>query len=150
MFKTRRRPRITIILVLLVSIGILILIATACASGKDINNLPPFDSLGKGHPKLDSQLNQLISAEKRGEAASFAEQSNIDLVDGAVRVIIESVPGQLEVATEAATNAGAELETSYNDLLQVVVPVTSLSTLADATSIHFIRLPEYPVPGARR
>jgi hypothetical protein len=112
------------------------------------NPLPP-TSPDKGNPKLDSQLNQLVLAESRGEAASFAKQSNIELVDGAVRVIIECAPGQLEAATKAATSAGAKLETSYENLLQVVVPITSLTTLADAASIRFIRLPQYPSPGAK-
>ena len=146
MVKIRRRLGITIIVVMLVSISILVLVPVACTSGQDIIDLPPSDLPDKGNPKLDSQLNQLVDAERRGEAASFAAQSDIDLVDGAVRVIIECVPGQLEAATEAATNAGAKLETSYDNLLQVVVPITSLTTLADAVSIHFIRLPQYPLP----
>ncbi len=102
----------------------------------------------KGNPNLDSQLNQLVRAEMRGEAASFAQQSNIELVDGNVRVIIECVPGQLDAATEAAIALGASVETSYGNLLQVVVPIASLTTLADSPSIHFIRLPQYPLPGA--
>jgi hypothetical protein len=112
------------------------------------NPLPPASS-DKGTPKLDSQLNQLVDAESRGEVTSFAEQSRIELVDGAVRVIIECIPGELEAATEAATNVGAKVETSYRNLLQVVVPITSLTTLADAESIHFIRSPQYPLPGAK-
>lgn len=103
-------------------------------------------SEGKGNPKLDSLLDQLVRAETRGEAALFAEQSNIELVNNSVRVILECVPGQLEVATKAATDAGATLEASYDNLLQVVVPIARLSTLADATSIHFIRLPQQPLP----
>jgi len=147
MVKIRRRLGITSIAVLLVSIGALVLAPVACTSDGDTINLPPYDLPDKGHPKLDSQLNQLVSAESRGEAASFAEQSDIELVDGSIRVIIECVPGQIEAATEAATNAGAKLETSYDNLLQVVVPITSLTTLADAKSIRFIRLPQYPLPG---
>ncbi len=148
MIKTGRRLgiRITIVVILLVSILVLALVPVACTRGRDTTNLPPLDLPDKGHPKLDSQLNQLVNAEKRGEAASFAEQSSIELVDGGVRVIIECVPGEIEAATEAATNAEARLETSYNNLLQVVVPITSLTTLADAASIHFIRLPQYPLP----
>ena len=115
------------------------------ASGEEGQDLPPIEVPEKGNPKLDSQLNQLVLAERRGEAASFAEQSNIELVDGAVRVIIECVPGQLEAATEAASALGV-VETSYRNLLQVVVPITSLTTLADAASIHFIRLPQYSLP----
>ena len=137
---------ITITVLLLVSIGILVLAPIACSSGGDKIYLPPSDSPDKGNPKLDSQLNQLVSAEKRGELATLAEKSNIQLADGRVRVIIECVPGQLEAASEAATSAGAKLETSYANLLQVLVPVASLSTLADAESIHFIRLPQQPLP----
>ena len=112
------------------------------------NPLPP-TLPDKGNPKLDSQLNQLIQAEELGEAASFAEQSSIELVDRSVRVIIECVPGELEAATEAATNAGAKLETSYRNLLQVLVPIASLNTLAEEASILFVRLPQYPLPGAK-
>ncbi len=137
------------VLGIIIILALLVLVPVACTSGQNIINLPPSNLPDKGNPKLDSQLNQLVDAEGRGEAASFAEQSNIELVDGAVRVIIEYVPGQLEAATESVTNAGAKLETSYDNLLQVVVPITSLTTLADAESIHFIRLPQYPSPEAK-
>ncbi len=147
MVRIGRRLGITIMVVLLVSIGVLVLARVAATSDWEIINLPPSDLPDKGNPKLDSQLNQLVDAERRGEAASFAEQSDIELIAGAVRVIIECLPGQLEAATESATNAGAKLETSYDNLLQVVVPITRLSTLADAASIHSIRLPQYPLPG---
>ena len=144
MVRVGKSPGTTITMLLLVSV--LILFPTACTSSQDTVP-PPSPSLPeKGNPKLDSALNQLVSAERRGEAASFAKQTNITLVNGDVRVVIECVPGQLEAATEAATNAGAKIEADYKDLLQVTVPVASLSTLADAESIHFIRLPQQPLP----
>lgn len=148
MIRIKRKVGITILMVMIVSIGVLALLPSSCTPTQDINNLPPLDSPDKGNPKLDSQLNQLVSAERRGEAASFAEQSNIELIDGGVRVIIECVPGQIEAATKAAAEAGAKLETSYDNLLQVVAPITKLSTLAEDSSIRFIRLPQYPLPGA--
>ncbi|MDP3880189.1 MAG: hypothetical protein Q8Q07_07805 [Dehalococcoidales bacterium] len=138
------KPGANIIPGLLAFIGVFILFTVSCTSGQAMDNLPPLNSSEKGHPKLDSRLNQLVDAEKRGEAASFAGQSGIELVDGKVRVIIEVVPGQLETATGAATDAGAQIETSYNDLLQAVAPVTSLPTLADEESVRFIRLPLPP------
>ena len=147
MVKISRRLGITIIVVLCVSIGILVFVTIAAASGWEIIDLTRLNLPEKGNPKLDSQLNQLVRAERLGEADSFAEQSNIELINGSVSVIIECVPGQVDDATVAATNAGARLETSYKDLLQVVVPITSLTTLTDAESIHLIRLPQYPVPG---
>ena len=109
------------------------------------NPLPP-TSPDKGNPKLESQLNQLIQAEGLGEAASFAAQSNIELIGGSVRVIVESLPEQVEATTKAASALGV-VETSYGDLLQVLVPVASLTTLADEASVRFVRLPQYPVPG---
>ena len=148
MVKIRRRLSITIIVVLLVSIGVLILAPVACTSGREVTNLPSVSLPDKGNPKLDSQLNQLVNAESRGEAASFAEQSNIVLVDGNVRVIVECLPDQVDAAVKAA-NALGVVETSYRDLLQVVVPITSLTALADAASVHFIRMPQYPLPGAK-
>ena len=147
MVKIGRRLGITIIVVLLVGIGVLALFP-ACTSGEGKINPPPFDLPDKGNPKLDSQLNQLVSAEKRGEAASFAEQSNIELVEGNVRVIVECLPDQIDAAVKAVSALGV-VETTYRNLLQVVVPITSLTTLADAESIRFIRLPQYPSPDTK-
>jgi hypothetical protein len=144
----RKGLGISIIVVLLVSIGMLVLVLVACASGQDVKNPPSVNLLEKGNPKLDSQLNQLVHAERNGEAASFAEQSSIELVDGNVRVIVECLPDQVDAAVEAASALGV-VETSYRNLLQVVVPITSLTTLADATSTRFIRLPQYPSPAAK-
>jgi len=113
-------------------------------------NLSSFDRPDKGNPKLDSPLNQLVRAERLGEAESFAEQSNIELIEGSVRVIIECVPDQVDDAMLASQNAGATIEMDYDNLLQVVVPINKLTTLTDAESIHFIRLPQYPTPGATK
>ncbi len=89
---------LSVALARLVSIGMPVLALAGCTSGQDIINPPPSDSLDKGNPKLDSASNQLILAEKRGEANSFAQQSNIRLVDGSGSIIIECVPGYLEAA----------------------------------------------------
>ncbi len=147
MVKIGGRLGITIIVVLLAGIGVLTLFP-ACTSGESTIDLPPLDLPEKGNPKLDSQLNQLVSAESRGEATSFAEQSGIELVEGNVRVIVECLPDQIDAAVEAVSALGV-VETTYRNLLQVVVPITSLTTLADAESIRFIRLPQYPLPGAK-
>jgi hypothetical protein len=130
---------------LLCPIAILALFLIGCSSNGSAN-LPPYVSPEKGNPKLDSQLNQLVLAQAKGEAASFAEKSNIDLTNGHIRVVIECVPGQVEAATKAAINAGAEVETTYENLLQVSVPVTGLTALAAAESVRLIRLPQQPVP----
>jgi hypothetical protein len=164
------RMGVSAILTVLILLGVSVLSLTnmACNSGGDMEAMPPSNPVAentanpvnsvaegstkpvepakKGNPKLDSQLRQLISAEARGEASLYAEQINLELVDNNVRVIIECEPGQLEVATQAAVEAGAKLETSYDNLLQVLMPITELDTLADAAGIRFIRLPQPSLP----
>ncbi len=103
------------------------------AAGEEVLDLPTIELPVKGNPKLDSQLNQLVGAEKRGELTAFARQTNIELFNGDVRVIIECLPGQLETASAAAVGAGAKLEMSYSNMLQAKVPVASLSALAEDT-----------------
>lgn len=146
MVRIKGRLSITTILLLLVSVSVLVLAQISCDSSQETTNPQPLGSADKGNPKLDSQLNQLVSAEMRGEAVQFAEQRNIELVNTGIRVIIECVPGQFDAAAEAATNVGGKLEASYENLLQLVVPITELNNLAGATSIHFIRLPQQPLP----
>lgn len=97
----------------------------------------------KGNPKLSGTLNQLIRAEEQGEAEEFARPRGIELVDGSVMVIIECEPGQAEAVAEAASALGI-VELSILDLVQVVVPITNLTALAEVESIRFIRLPIHP------
>ena len=119
----------------------------AAAEGEKLD-LPPLELPEKGNPKLDSQLNRLVSAQtSRRAASSFAQESNIELVDGNVRVIVECLPDQVDAAATAADGLGV-VETSYRNLLQVVVPVPQLTALADEPSIRLVRLPWYPLPDA--
>ena len=73
----------------------------------------------------------------------MAQQRNIELVDGSVEVTIECMPGQFDAAANAATKAGAKVVNIYRDLVQVVVPITSLLALTEAPGIRFIRRPVY-------
>jgi hypothetical protein len=142
----RRRPSTTITLLLFVVVSVFNQASISCNPSQDISNLPQLDSAEKSNLKLDSQLSQLVRAEMSGKAVLFAEQSNIDLVNSDVRVIIECVPGQLEAATEEVTAVGGKLEAVYKNLLQVVVPIAELNHLAGEASIHFIRLPQQSLP----
>jgi len=116
---------------------------TAAADGEK-EDLPPLELPKKGNPKLDSQLNQLVSAQTSRRAASFAQDSNIELVDGNVRVIVESLPDEVDAAVKAASAVGI-VETSYRNLLQVLMPVSQLPALSDTHGVRFVRLPSYPL-----
>ena len=124
-----------------------LLLISACTAnqeqGEDLS--PLLEEPEKGNPKLDSHLNQLIRAERQGEAESFARQSDIELVDGNVRVEIECLPDQVDAAAKEARALGTvEIISRRLNGVQAVVPITSLTTLAEAESIRFIRLPWYP------
>jgi len=142
----RRKLDITVGALLFVSVSLLILVPLACNSSQDRENHSTLNVVDKGNPKLESTLNQLVDAAKRGEAELFAEQINIELVDNHIRVIIECVPNQLESTIEVVTSTGARIEASYDDLLQVVVSINMLSNLTNSDSIRFIRLPQQALP----
>ena len=95
----------------------------------------------KGDSKLDFNVKRLIEAEKRGEAEEFAQPRNIELIDGSsVRVIIECLPGQVDmVAQEASSFGTVELSTMRG--VQAVVPINNLTALADLPSVRLVRLP---------
>ena len=139
--KIRTILSVIIIMALLLSSGLPFGEQPAAAADGEESDLPPLELPEKGNPKLDSQLNQLVSAQTSKKAASFVQESNIELMDGDVRVIVESLPDQVDAATEAATALGASVETSYNNLLQVVVPIAELTALADTPSISLVRSP---------
>ena len=119
----------------------------AAAANGEVVDLPPTETSASGHPKLSSKLNRLISANEQGEAEEFARPRGIELVDGSVQIIIECEPGEVEAAAVAAGALGT-VELTTGTLVQAVVPITSLTALALAESIRFIRLPSRSVPEA--
>ena len=107
-------------------------------------NLPPLELPEKGHPRLDSQLNRLASAESTEAALRFALERNIRVVEDSVRVIIEALPGKFD-STSQVTGSLGTIETSHDDFIQALVPVSQLITLAESSGVRFVRTPMYPV-----
>jgi len=139
--------RKTVLLVVAVLLLVGLISITDCTSNNEEGqDFPPLlEPPDKGNPKLGSHLNQLLQAKGRGEAEEFARQYLIELVDGSVKVIIECDPGQAEAVAEAASQVGAEQVKSRKDLIQALVPITKLTTLADIPGVHRVRLPIHPV-----
>jgi subtilisin family serine protease len=105
----------------------------------DVEALPP-----KRPPKLESSLWRLVEAQRSsGPAGLLAEvqRSGMTLRDGAVRVVIEAKDGQCASAIASARSAGATVETSYGDLVQVLAPVGSLEALSSSDGVRFVRQP---------
>jgi len=101
----------------------------------------------KGNPKLDSQLNQMVSAQNELQLSLMARESSVQLEENSVRVIIECLPGQVGTVIQAAGNFGV-VETSYGDSLQVMIPVSQLISMADNPGIQLVRLPQKPMLSA--
>jgi len=112
----------------------------------DVEALPP-----KGPPKLESALWLLVEAQRSAGLAGLsaeAERSAIALQDGAVRVIIEAQPGQASAVADEAGRQGGVVETSYGDLVQVLVPVGDLEALSNSDGVRFVRQPTRYFPEA--
>ena len=86
-------------------------------------------TLSEAYPKLDSTLIQKVESDSAGT----------------IRVIIEAVPGRTAEVIERVTALGAVVETSYENLIQVVAPTSLLPSLADDEAVRLIRLPLRPI-----
>ena len=95
----------------------------------------------KANPKLESALNQLVQIESQSDLTSFAQQNNIGLNDGKIRVVIECLPVKIEAVANSASSL-ITIESRYENLLQVLVPPANLNTLTQDANIKYIRLPQ--------
>jgi hypothetical protein len=105
--------------------------------------LPPYQPPEKGNPKLDSQLNQLVSA-NASRAQAFSMGKFGEVTGNTVRVVVECLPGKIDSVTQAVGDYGV-IETSYENLLQMTVPVSQLTALAELPDIRLVRMPQRPV-----
>lgn len=104
----------------------------------------------RGNPKLESSLNQLLEAYKQGglaEAQAFAETRQIELKDGRVQVeIVATTTEAIADLREAIEALGGEYQSHYGNLLQALVPVDALETLAQRPDVEVIREPRRAGP----
>jgi hypothetical protein len=127
--------------------AILILMCAGVLAACQGNNINLTDFQSDKTPKLSSQISALIRAESSGQADSYAQENNIELINHDVRVIVEAIPEQVDTAAEAAARLG-KVETSYENLLQVIIPISGLEDVANEASVRSIRLPMQAEPYA--
>ena len=90
MGKIRRILAIIIILMFLIG-SVPFMTQPAAAVDGEVLNLTQVELPEKGNPKLDSWPSELVSAKTSEEAASFAWQSNIELVDSNVSAVAKCI-----------------------------------------------------------
>ena len=111
-------------------------------------NLPKSTSFclepAKKHPKLESALSQLISRQRARPRLS-ARPLELASSGRKVRVIIEAEAGQVERVAKLAEAWGGEVEFSYQNLIQALVPLSILEKLTAEEAVKYIRRPFNPI-----
>jgi hypothetical protein len=98
----------------------------------------------EGNPKLDSLLNQLLEAYRRGginEAQTFAERYGMTLDNGRVQVEMVITGEAVSQLREAIEAVGGEYQGHYETQLQALVPLDALELLAGRPDVEVIREP---------
>ncbi len=116
-------------------------ITTTVGTDVDLSDIEP---LPPGNPKLGTSLNQLLVAYRRNGLAGaqdFADQ-HVMLLD-AHRVQVEVVADGEAMAgiRETVEALGGEYQGHYETLLQALVPIDALESLAEQPDVWFVRDP---------
>ena len=116
--------------------------------GEAINldvDLPP----KTGNRKLASGLNRLVDALAvygQPGVSVVADRMAVTTEAGSIRVVVETLPGHADDVTQLAKELEVPVEAVYENLVQLLAPVSLFETLAGADSVMFIRFPYESVP----
>jgi subtilisin family serine protease len=117
------------------------------ATGPGHRQLAPIPGVVKA-ADLDSRLSQVFQSQRdAGRGGPTARGLGLDVVAGRVRVVIEARSG-VGAARDAATAAGGEVEGTYANLVQALVPPASLAALSRSPAVAYLRAPHQPVAAA--
>ncbi len=111
--------------------------------------LKNIERLSKGNPKLESSLNQLLAARRRegwAEAQAFATTHMMVLDNDRVQVVVVTTQEAISNLKEAVEALGGEYQGHYETLLQALVPIDALESLAQRPDVQVIREPRRPIP----
>lgn len=104
----------------------------------------------KGHLKLESSLHQLLEAyrlEGLAEAQAFAKTHMMALEDDRVQIVVAATTQEaMSDLREAVEALGGEYQTHYEMVLQALVPIDALESLAKRLDVQAIREPRRPIP----
>jgi len=117
--------------------------------------LPALPDVPKtGHPKIEYALTELLEIRlNQGPASmkSHAALRDIDMSGDMVRVVVEAKqPAGLRGAASAAAilpvqnrleSLGGRMETQYENLVQGLIRIEQIESLADTPHVRFVRLP---------
>jgi len=115
--------------------GILILGVLASSQIAAAQDLDTSYSATKESQKMDSSLAELYDLHSQGQSIPASFQISPD--GEKVKVVIEL--NNVEVGIPQ--NLGIEVETSYENMFQALVPIQNLESIASDENVKFIRMP---------
>ncbi|MGA1825404.1 MAG: S8 family serine peptidase [bacterium] len=106
-------------------------------------NLNTIDFQAKpANPKMHSTISRVLQAYKEGGlkgAASFWKSWNMTMKDGKIRVILEINPTTINKGIETVKSLGGTVESTCNNFVQILCPLSSLESLSSVPEINYIR-----------
>jgi hypothetical protein len=103
----------------------------------------------RGHPKLEASLNQLLEAYHRGglaEAQAFATMHMMVIEGDRVQVeVMATEEAAIPGLKETVETVGGEYQGHYKTLLQALIPIDDLESLAERPGVQVVRLPQRAV-----
>jgi hypothetical protein len=102
----------------------------------------------KGNPKLGSSLNQLLEAYRQGgmaEAQTFAVMHMMVLEGSRVQVEVVTSAEAMSDVIAALGAVGGEYQGHYEAVMQALVPIDALESLAQRSDVQAIREPQRAV-----
>ena len=105
---------------------------------------PPGSSKPRSE-KISSILEQILQGTASPPHAQGADQRGAQAVPSDVFVTVEAVAGQGPAASAAVTRAGGQVRTVYRELVDAVIPLAAIPTVAQDPSVLRIDLPLPPV-----
>lgn len=115
----------------------------------DMKEADESDATAGGHPKLASSLNQLLAAyghDGSSGAQAFAATRGIGLNEGQVHVEILTTAEEIPGLQEAIQASGGEYLGHYEGLMEAMVPIEELVSLAARPEVQIIREPQQAIP----
>ncbi|MEK7816718.1 MAG: S8 family serine peptidase, partial [Actinomycetota bacterium] len=151
--KGLNKPRALILLFLVAAAAAISLLAVRMPSDEgDMADAQPDQSNSRGfndekpNPKVQPSVNELSDRDRsRGTEAAegFARERGMTFADGKVTVVLEAATSAAE-ASAAAMAAGANVQATYGNLVQVSLPVANIDRVAAAPAVAYIREPQRP------
>ncbi|MDO8472684.1 MAG: S8 family serine peptidase, partial [Dehalococcoidia bacterium] len=98
----------------------------------------------KGSLKMQDALEKLFEATRTTCVPADSEAGAI--AEDTVRIITRSASGKSNLAITVIKELGGQVESTYGDLVQAVVPVSELGLLSENEAVKFVQFPSVPTP----